>query len=260
MCAMDGLASVPLHLCSHYFSRKSSGRRLDIRLLFAYNAPHARGRETTRGSAHRLGLTAVWFQRDSNLASGDWARLGALLDRLGQLEVHYAFADAVSRLRLEQALQQVVAESVAHAIEDGEDEELPHDLPDAAIPNGFKRCTGCREALPVTAVWFQRDSNLASGFRGRCKRCCSKKGAMTKKRERVVEDNGAEAPEQGDDASSGLLPRLTAPAVLRVTVPVAHSPVKRVAIDDAAPNAAVIAGNAGTEDGGATTDASVKKN
>ncbi len=79
---------------------------------------------------------------------GDWARLRPLLDRLGQLEAHYTFVDAASRLRLEQALHQVLAECVARAIEKGEDEKLPGDLPDAAIPIGYKRCTGnCGQVL-----------------------------------------------------------------------------------------------------------------
>ena len=81
------------------------------------------------------------------------------------------------------------------------------------------------ESFRVDDAGFQRDKNLSSGYRAKCKACLSMKGTMTKKkRERVVEDNGVGL-NAGIDAVVAAVEVqerggvLTAPAVIRVTVP-----------------------------------------
>ena len=134
----------------------------------------------------------------------NWARTHTLFSRLAQLEVHYTSVNAGSRNVLENALYQVLAQCVTHAIAEGEDEELPHDIPDLHIPSGFKRCTGCGAILPVNAKWFHRDKNLSSGYRGKCKKCHSKKGTKLTEKTWNFNENNAEA-------------NLTIPRMVRVT-------------------------------------------
>jgi hypothetical protein len=117
------------------------------------------------------------------MQEGDFfAQFRLISERVHHLSAYHTSVNAGSWQLLIDAGNQVLAECVAHAVKQGENQALPEDLPSIRIPEGFKRCNGpCKRVLAATNVWFQRDSSKKkTGLRGRCKSCLSTK----KKRDR----------------------------------------------------------------------------